>query len=227
MIKKETLVFFKELEQNNNKPWFEKNKPRYLAAQEDFLNFIEKLLPEIRKIDTIYEKDLKKYAHRVYRDVRFSKDKSPYKNHISGVIDRAPDNKKCPLYIHIQPGSSFIGGGVYQPSPDLLKKVRQEIDYNGSEFNKIINKKSFISLFGPLDGTPLFDKVTPDKLVRPPKGYAEDNPNIELIKLKQYIVHRHFDDDLVCSKNLIKEIVGSYKQALPFFNFLDTVLEEA
>jgi uncharacterized protein (TIGR02453 family) len=170
MIKKETLNFFKELGQNNNKPWFEKNKLRYTAAQEDYLSFIEILLSEIRKIDSIYEKDLKKYAHRVNRDVRFSKDKSPYKDHISGVIDRAPDNKKCPLYIHIQAGSSFIGGGVYQPTPDLLKKVRQEIDYNGSAFNKIINKKSLINIFGKLDGTPLFDKVTPDKLVRPQKA---------------------------------------------------------
>lgn len=225
MIKKETLNFFKELGENNNKPWFEKNKPRYLAAQEDFLNFIEVLLPEIRKIDTIYEKDLKKYAHRVYRDVRFSKDKSPYKNGISGLIERAPNNEKCPMFIYIQSGGSFIGGGVYQPVPDLLKKVRQEIDYNGSDFNKIINKKSFINLFGPLDGNPLFNKVTLDKLVRPPKGYSEDNPNIELIKLKQYIVHRHFDDDVVCSKHLKKEIVTTYKEALPFFNFLDTVLE--
>lgn len=226
MIKKETLSFFKELGQNNNKPWFEKNKSHYTAAQEDYLSFFEMLLPEIRKIDTIYEKDLKKYAHRIHRDVRFSKDKSPYKDHISGVIDRAPDNKKCPLYIHIQAGSSFIGGGVYQPSPDLLKKVRQEIDYNGSEFNKIINKKSFLNLFGKLDGTPLFAKTTTDKLVRPPKGYTDDNPNIELIKLKQYIIHRHFDDDTVCSKNLIKEIVVSYKEALPFFEFLDTVVGE-
>jgi uncharacterized protein (TIGR02453 family) len=226
MIKKETLNFFKELGKNNNKPWFEKNKPRYIAAQGDYLSFIEKLLVEIRKIDTIYEKDLKKYALRIYRDVRFSKDKSPYKDHISGVIDRASDNKKCPLYIHIQEGSSFIGGGVYQPTPDLLKKVRQEIDYNGSEFNTIINKKSFIKCFGPLDGAPLFDKITPDKLVRPPKGYTDDNPNIELIKLKQYIIHRRFDDDIVCSKSLVKEIVSSYKEALPFFIFLDIVLGE-
>lgn len=226
MIKKETLSFFKELEQNNNKPWFENNKPRYLAVQDDYLNFIGELLPEIRKVETIHEKDLKKYAHRIYRDVRFSKDKSPYKNHISGLIERAPNYKKCPFYIHIQSGSSFIGGGVYQPEPNLLKKVRQEIDYNGSEFNKIINKKSFINLFGPLDGSPLFDKVTLDKLVRPPKGYTEDNPNIELIKLKQYIVHRHFDDDMICSEHLIKEIVVSYKESLPFFNYLDTVLEE-
>jgi uncharacterized protein (TIGR02453 family) len=226
MINKEMLHFFTEIEQNNNKPWFETNKQRYLAIQESFLDFVNHLLTEIRKIDTIYEKDLKKYVSRIYRDIRFSKDKSPYKNHISGLIERAPDNKKCPLYIHIQPGNSFIGGGVWQPEPSLLQKVRQEIDYNGSEFNKIINKKSFVKLFGTMNGDPLFDKMTRDKLIRPPKGYTEDNPNIELLKLKQYIIHRQFDDDMVCSKSFIKEVVVSYKEALPFFNFFDAVKGE-
>jgi uncharacterized protein (TIGR02453 family) len=226
MINKATLTFFKELSQNNNKPWFEKNKPHYEAAHADFLQFIEKLLQEIRKVDSIYEKDIKKYVHRIYRDVRFSKDKAPYKDHVSGLIDRAPNNEKCPFYIYVQGGGSFIGGGVYQPDPKLLAKVRQEIDYNGSEFNKIIKKKSFLNTFGPLDGTPLFNKVTLDKLARPPKGYTPDNPNIELIKLKQYIIHKHFDDDVVCSKNFVKEVAATYKEALPFFNFLDTAMAE-
>lgn len=214
MIKQETLKFFKEISANNNKPWFEKNKARYEAVKENYLEFVEELLPHIRKLEPIFEKDLKKYASRIYRDIRFSKDKSPYKNNISGLIERAPDHKKCPLYIHIQPGGSFIGGGVWQPEPDLLSKVRQEIDYNGSEFNKIINKKSFVNLFG---------KLTGESLVRPPKGYEADNPNIDLIKLKQYIVHRNFSDEMVCSNDFVKEVVATYKEALPFFNFFDVV----
>lgn len=226
MIRKETIYFFKELNQNNNKPWFEENKLRYIAAQEDFLNFIDELLPEIRKIESIYEKDLKKYASRIYRDIRFSKDKSPYKNNISGLIERAANDKKCPFYIQITQGASLIAGGVWQPDPTLLGKVRQEIDYNGSAFNIIINKKTFIDRFGTLNGDPLFPTMVREKLIRPPKGYTDDNPNIELIKLKQYIVHRHFDDDMVCSKNFIKEVVISYKEALPFFNFFDAVKGE-
>ncbi|MFC4231393.1 DUF2461 domain-containing protein [Parasediminibacterium paludis] len=214
MIQKETLNFFKDLEQNNNKPWFEANKSRYEAAKENYLQFIEALLPHIRKIESIFEKDLKKYASRVYRDIRFSKDKSPYKNNISGLIERAPDNKKCPFYINVQLGETFIGGGVWQPDAELLNKVRQEIDYNGSEFNNIINKKSFIDTFGKLSG---------EALVRPPKGYDADNPNIELLKLKQYIIHKKFEDDVVCSNDFIKEIVICYKEALPFFHFFDAV----
>ena len=214
MIKQETLNFFKEIAVNNNKPWFEKNKARYEAARENYLEFIAELLPHIRKIEPIYEKDLKKYASRIYRDVRFSKDKSPYKNNISGLIERAAEDKKCPLYIHIQPGASFIGGGVWQPEPDLLSRVRQEIDYNGSEFNKIIKKKSFVTLFG---------KVKGESLVRPPKGYEADNPNIDLLKLKQYTIGRDFTDKVVCSKELVGEIVTCYKEALPFFHFFDIV----
>ncbi len=138
MIQQSTLDFFEEIKTNNNKIWFEQNKPKYEAAKANYLNFIEELLVEIREIEPIHEKDLKKYASRIYRDIRFSKDKSPYKNCISGLIERAPDYKKCPFYIDIQPGGSFMGGGIWQPEPELLSKVRQEIDYNSSEFNKII-----------------------------------------------------------------------------------------
>lgn len=217
MIQQSTLDFFKEIKENNNKPWFEQNKPRYEAAKANFLSFMEELLVEIRKIEPIYEKDLKKYASRIYRDVRFSKDKSPYKNNISSLIERAPDYKKCPFYLHIQPNESFIGGGIWQPEPDLLSRVRQEIDYNGSEFNSILHKKSFVDLFGKLSG---------DSLVRPPKGYDADNPNIELLKLKQYIVSKNFSDEVVTSKHFISELCICYEEALPFFYFLDVVKGE-
>jgi len=217
MIQQSTLDFFKEIKENNNKPWFEQNKPRYEAAKANYLSFMEELLGEIRKIEPIYEKDLKKYASRIYRDVRFSKDKSPYKNNISSLIERAPDYKKCPFYLHVQPGESFIGGGIWQPEPDLLSRVRQEIDYNGSEFNKILNKKSFVDLFGKLSG---------DTLVRPPKGYDADNPNIVLLKLKQYIVSRNFSDEMVTSKHFVTELCTCYEEALPFFHFFDVVKGE-
>ena len=216
-INKESLQFFTEIQKNNNKPWFEKNKPRYETVAENFLAFINEFLPLIRKIEPIHEKDLKKYASRIYRDIRFSKDKSPYKNHISGLIERAADHKKCPLYIHIQPGASFIAGGVWQPEPELLKNVRQEIDYNSFELNKIINKKSFTNCFGKVEG---------ESLVRPPKGYEPDNPNIELLKLKQYIVKKNFTDEEVTSPNFAKNIAAAYKETLPFFKFMDAVMGE-
>ncbi len=217
MIKKSTLDFFKEITENNHKPWFEANRSLYEAAKENYLEFISELLVEIRKIEPILEKDLKKYAGRIYRDVRFSKDKSPYKTNISSLIERAHDYKKCPFYIHIEPEKSFMGGGIWQPEPDLLRKIRQEIDYNSSDFHAIIQKDSFVELFGTLRG---------DALKRPPAGYEADNPNIELLKLKQYIVQRSFDNDMVLSKHFIPELCQCYKEALPFFAFFDVVKME-
>ena len=215
IITQETLNFFKQIEDNNNKLWFENNRPLYEAAKTNYLKFIEILLPKIRYIDKIVDKDLKKFASRIYRDVRFSKNKSPYKNNISSLIERELDYKKCPFYIHIQPGGSFIGGGVYQPEPALLKRVRQEIDYNSSELHKIIGKPSFKDMFG---------EITGDSLIRPPKGYDENNPNIELLKLKNYIVHKTFTDEEVMSPDFADKIAEIYREALPFFEFLDIAI---
>ena len=214
-ITQETFNFFKQIEENNNKPWFEKNRPLYETAKANFLEFMEVLLPKIRTIDQIVEKDLTKYASRIHRDVRFSKNKSPYKNNISSLIERALDFKKCPFYIHIQPNGSFMGAGVYQPDPALLKRVRQEIDYNSSELHKIIGKPSFKEKFG---------KITGDSLVRPPKGYEEDNPNIELLKLKFYIVRKDFSDEEVMSPDFADRIAELYREAIPFFEFLDNAI---
>ena len=215
IITPETFNFFKQIEENNNKLWFENNRLIYETAKANYLEFMEVLLPKIRNIDKIVEKDLKKYASRIHRDVRFSKNKSPYKNNISSLIERALDYKKCPFYIHIQPNGSFIGGGVYQPEPPLLKRVRQEIDYNSSELHKIIGKKGFKEKFG---------KITGDSLVRPPKGYEEDNPNIELLKLKFYIVRKDFSDEEVMSPDFVDNLAEMYREAIPFFEFLDNAI---
>ncbi|MEO8583284.1 MAG: DUF2461 domain-containing protein [Flavitalea sp.] len=217
MIKKETLKFFKAIQLNNNRPWFEKNKLVYEAARINYLEFVSELIPELKKIEPIFDKELKKYADRIYRDIRFSKDKRPYKNSISSSIERAPEYKKTPIYLHVQPGNTFLAGGIWQPESALLNKVRQEIDYNGAEFEKIINKKSFVNQFGKLKGA---------SLVRPPKGYTSDHPQIELLKLKEYIIMKNYDDDQVCSLQFIKLLVGTYKEALPFLRFFDAVLGE-
>ena len=121
-IQKSTLEFSKEISENNHKAWFEVNKGRYEMARENFIAFVQDVLEDIRKIEPIFEKEAKKYADRIYRDIRFLKDKSPYKDYISYLIERAPDNLKCPFYIRIKASGSFMGGGVWQPEPELLKK---------------------------------------------------------------------------------------------------------
>jgi uncharacterized protein (TIGR02453 family) len=217
VISKDTFHFLNQIKLNNNKPWFEKNRSLYERARAEYLGFVTSLVEGIRKIEGIPEKEPVKYIQRIYRDIRFSKDKTPYKTFFSSIIDRGPENRKSPLYIQIQPGKSMMGGGVWDPPPETLKMIRQEIDYNSAGLNKIIHSKEFIKYFGKISGA---------KLARPPKGYEADNPNIEFLKFKQFFVVRNFDDDLVLSHRMIPEILKSYKAALPFFAFFDVAMGE-
>jgi uncharacterized protein (TIGR02453 family) len=217
VITKDTFRFLNQIRENNNRPWFEKNRAVYEKARTEYISFISKLLEGIRKIEVIPEKEPAKYVQRIYRDIRFSKDKTPYKKFFSSLIVRGPEDRKCPVYLHIQPGSSMTGGGVWDPSPETLKNIRQEIDYNGAVLKKILNKKDFLNHFG---------KIAGNKLARLPKGYEADNPNIELLKMKQFYVQKNLDDDLVLSKHLVPEILKSYKTSLPFFAFFDDAMGE-
>jgi uncharacterized protein (TIGR02453 family) len=217
VISRDTFHFLNQIKINNNKPWFEKNRPLYEKARMEYQVFIAKLLEGIGKMEAIPEKDPAKYIQRIYRDIRFSKDKTPYKSFFSSIVDRGPENRKCPLYIQIQPGRSMMGGGIWDPSPETLKKIRQEIDYNSVGLKKVIHSKKFLKYFGKISGA---------KLARHPKGYEAENPNIELLKFKQFFVQRIFDDELVLSKNLIPEILKTYQAALPFFSYFDVVTGE-
>jgi uncharacterized protein (TIGR02453 family) len=217
VISKDSFHFLNQIKVNNNKPWFEKNRPLYEKARAEYLAFVTKLLEGIHKIEAIPEKDASKYVQRIYRDIRFSKDKTAYKSHFSSIIDRGPENRKCPVYLQIQPGRSMMGAGVWDPPGEVLKMIRQEIDYNSAGLKKITNSKEFLRNFGKISGA---------RLSRPPKGYEADNPNIELLKHKQLYVQRDFDDELVLSKDLIPEILKSYKAALPFLSFFDIAMGE-
>jgi uncharacterized protein (TIGR02453 family) len=217
VISKDTFHFLNQIKSNNNKPWFEKNRPLYEKARNEYLVFISSVLAGIHKIEAIPEKEPTKYIQRIYRDIRFSKDKTPYKSHFSSIIDRGPENRNCPVYLQIQPGRSMMGGGLWDPSAETLKKVRQEIDYNSMGLKKVIHAKLFLQYFGKISGA---------KLVRPPKGYDPDHANLEFLKFKQLYVQRFFDDDLVLSKHMVPEILKTYKAALPFFSFFDVAMGE-
>jgi uncharacterized protein (TIGR02453 family) len=217
VISKESFQFLQQLALNNNKPWFVKNRTRYEKARAEWIAVVGKVVEGILKIEAIPEKEPAKYVHRIYRDIRFSKDKTPYKNFFSAIIERGPEDRKCPLYLQFQPGRSMIGGGIWDPLPVTLKKIRQEIDYNAIGLKKIIHSKEFLKYFGKISG---------ERLSRPPKGYEPDNPNIEILKFKQLFVQRILDDELMISKQLIPEIIKSYKAALPFFNFFDVAMGE-
>ncbi len=219
MIQKSTLSFLKQLKSNNNKPWFDKNKDKYLNAKGDVEAFIEELI----KSFTVFDKSLsgltaKDCVFRIYRDVRFAKDKRPYKTNMGAGINAG--GKKMEIagyYMHLEPnGKSLIAGGRWMPDADHLKKIRQEIDYNGKEFRKILNNKDFKKYFGELD--------TEYKLSRPPKGYDKDHPDIELLKLNSYIVWHEYTDKEVLSKNFVKEVAKGAKIMKPLLDYLNTAI---
>jgi len=216
MLQAATLKFLKDLKKNNNKPWFEKNKDLYLGAKEDIELLVEQVIEGFGKIDPdIANLQPKDCTYRIYRDVRFSKDKTPYKINMGAYLNRG--GKKAPTagyYMHIEPGRSMAGGGLWMPLAPELNKVRQEIDYSLSEWNSIVTARAFKKNFS--EG---LEKE--DQLSRPPKGYDEGNPAIEYLKLKSFIVTRSFTDAEVQSKSFAKELVKTFESMKDFVYFLN------
>lgn len=220
MIDKKTLDFLGKLKKNNNRDWFEKNRDKYEAARADVEKNVAAILDELRRFDKQIPGDLvaKKCMFRIYRDVRFSKDKRPYKNNMGAYIQ--PGGKKeigAGYYLHIEAGGAFLAGGMWQPMPPELAKVRQEIDYNFSDFKKIIGNKAFRKFFGDLGQE--------DKLSREPKGYPKDHPGIEYLKLKSFVVSADLTDKEITSKNFTKKAAEIFKAMLPLNTFLRRSLD--
>ncbi len=220
MIQKSTLGFLKKIRTNNNRDWFEKNKPHYLAAKEDVEKNIDAIIAGIRTFDKRISADLtgKKCLFRIYRDVRFSADKRPYKTNMGSSINPGGKSSIAPgYYIHIEPGKSFVAGGMWMPPAPELARIRQEIDYNLDEFRKITKDKNFKKNFGELDQE--------DKLVTTPKGYAKDHPAIEFLRLKSFIVSAEIPDKTVTGKNFAKTVVGICKAMHPLNTFLQRAID--
>ncbi len=209
------LKFLKDIRKNNDREWFEKNKSRYLVAKQTFEDLVAELLKEFTKFDAgLGGLDPKKLPFRIYRDVRFSKDKSPYKvNMGAGFSPNGKLVQEPGYYIHLEPGNkSFVAGGIYMPDAANLTKIRQEIDYNGQKLKKVVSAKSFKNSF---EG---FDEF--DKLKTMPKGYAKDHPHIEWLKLKSIIVSHSFTDKEVRDKKFVKNVVTHAKAIKPLNDFI-------
>lgn len=221
MFQSSTVKFLKALHKNNNKPWFDANRKQYEAAKGDFATFIQTVIDKHGKKDTsIAHLQAKDCMFRINRDVRFSKDKSPYKNNFGASVNSGgKKSMTAGYYFHLQPGESFTGGGLYMAMPDQLKNIRQEIDYNWKVFQKIIGSKQFKSVYGDLH--------TGDdmKLSRPPKGYEADNAAIEYIKLKSWIGFHKLSDADLTSKDLLKKTITSFEALQPLLDFLNQGLE--
>jgi len=212
------FTFLKDLKKNNNRDWFQENKERYQDSYACFLDLAQYIINELGKSDrAISLLQPKECVFRIYRDIRFSHDKTPYKTHFGAYF--APGGKASAnpgYYLHLSPGGeSFMGGGLYRPSGEMLAKVRQEIDYNSAELKKIVSVKSFKNVFGEIQG---------DTLSRPPKGYAADHPQINLLKLKDFLVLSNLKDSEVRNKNFVKEAVKRFAIMRPFIEYLSVAI---
>lgn len=219
MINTETIKFLKELKKNNSKEWFDQNRKTYEQAKTNYLSFVEGVLGKMKKIDTsLIDLEPKQCVFRINRDVRFSKNKAPYKVSMGASLSKGGKKVQCAgYYFHLEPGASFIGGGFWMPMAPELNKIRQEIDYNTADFNKILNHKKFKTTFGSLSET--------EKLTRPPKGYDADNPAIELLKLKSFVVMCEVKDEALTDKGLSSKIIAEFENMMPFVDFLNKAID--
>jgi len=222
MFQSSTVSFLKELKKNNNKPWFDKHREKYLSAKIDYENFIGKLLDATSVFDTgMKELIAKNCTFRINRDIRFSKDKTPYKTNMGASLNRG--GKKSVFagyYFHLEPGGkSFAGGGLWMPAAPELKKLRQEIDYCFPEFNKIINSSAFKNQY------PGLEMNEGEMLVNIPKGYDKENPAASFLKLKSFVATKGIPDTLLTSPALKNEVVLAFKALMPLVKFMNRSME--
>ena len=211
-IEKSTLKFLKDLAKNNDRVWFKASKNEYDYALANMKGLIESIETELNKIDMIE----KKKVFRIYRDVRFSKDKTPYKDHLGGSFTRATAARRGGYFLGIQPGNkSIIAGGFWNPESTDIKRVREELALDPSDFRKIINAKKFKDLFGQLEG---------QSLKNIPRGFDKESPAGDLLRMKQYLCYRPVSDKEIIEPDFLKKVVDTYRGMLPFFNFMSSVL---
>jgi uncharacterized protein (TIGR02453 family) len=218
MLSKETIAFLKNLDKNNDRDWFNANKDAFVAANDNVIAVTGELISRISKFDpAVSGLDPKSCVFRIYRDVRFSKDKSPYKTNLGAFI--APGGKKAMspgYYFHIQPAMFFCAAGKHMPDSSELLKIRKAIAANARDFLKIIGDRKFKARFGELDG---------DRLSKPPKGFDADHPAIEYLKLKSFTVSEEFSAKDAVSKDYPKLLAESFKAAYPLVTFLRDALK--
>jgi len=221
MLTKKTIQFLKDLKKNNNREWFAANKSRYEEAKTEFENFLDTLIPKLAKFDkSIANLKAKNCVFRIYRDVRFSKDKSPYKTHFGAHITsggkKSEIHSKAGYYIHVEVGDAMLAGGAYLPPTEWLNAIRQEINYNANDFKKILNSAEFKKYFGKMEG---------EKLVKAPKGYEPNHPEIELLKHKSFLATHKISEKELLSKDFLSHTVKVFKALEPFDNFLNRAMD--
>jgi uncharacterized protein (TIGR02453 family) len=218
MISPDTFQFLQNLAQNNAKEWMDCNRSAYETAKRNFEEFVGQLLEGMQTFEPSFaELTPRACIFRLNRDIRFSSNKAPYKTNFGAAFSKG--GKKSPAagyYIHLEPGASFAAGGAWQPSPELLKGIRQEIDYDFKGFNDIVGQKEFRKLYPQLEG---------EQLKKAPQGYEADNPAIDFLRFKSFTVSHAVPDKDLLSKQSVQKILHSFATLKPFIDFLNRPLQ--
>ena len=214
-INKETFSFIKELKKNNSRDWFNENKSKYSAAHENVIDFSDNLLQLLQQHDHIETANGKKALYRIYRDVRFSADKSPYKTWWAGGFKRDTSKLRGGYYFHLEPNSIFAAGGFWGPNKEDLFLIRQQIQADPEPLREIIQSNSFKTYFGELKG---------EKLKTAPKGFDKEDPAIDLLCYKQFLVTREIDPKLAHTNDLVVELNNTFKAMRPFLDYMSEIL---
>jgi uncharacterized protein (TIGR02453 family) len=211
MLTKSTFEFLELLSKNNNREWFTENKKHFETENNLAKAFFTEVYIDLEKIDSLE----KMQVFRIYRDVRFSKNKLPYKNHFSVGFSRTKPMLRGGMYLHIENGASFVGGGFWEPNNEDLLRIRKELELDASDLRKIITDSTFKKMFGTLEG---------EELKTAPKNFDKTHPDIDLIRKKQYLLTRKFTNKEVMSPNFKEEVITTFAAMRPFFNYMSDVL---
>ncbi len=211
MLTKSTFEFLDLLTKNNNRDWFTENKKRFETENNLAKAFFTEVFSELEKIDSLE----KMQVFRIYRDVRFSKDKLPYKIHFSAGFSRTKPMLRGGMYLHIENDASFVGGGFWEPNNEDLLRIRKELELDASDLREIIADETFKKFFGSLEG---------EELKTAPKNFDKTHPNIDLIRKKQFLLTRKFTNKEVLSPNFKDEVIATFAAMRPFFNYMSDVL---
>ena len=211
MITKNTFEFLSKIEQNNNREWFNENKPAFLEINNKAKDYFKEIYNALQEKDSLE----KIQYYRIYKDVRFSKDKTPYNKHLSVSFARTKPLLRGGYYLRIENDASFVGGGFWEPNKEDLLRIRKELELDASELREIINQPNFIKYFGTLEG---------EELKTAPRDFDKTHPNIDLIRKKQFLVGRQFTNKEVLAPNFKEEVIETFKAMRPFFNYMSDIL---
>ena len=211
MVLSSSVSFFKKLKKNNNRDWFTENKPKFKELELEIKTFGEELKDRLNEFDNVDRFKL----FRIYRDVRFSKDKTPFKTHFGLTWHRTKPLYRGGYYLHISPGKNFLACGFWDPNPNDLKRIRKELEYDAKELRDIISSKEFFSVWGNLEGS---------ELKTAPRNFDKNHPDIDLIRKKQFIFSISYSDEEVCEPQFINKLENALKMVRPFTDYMSDVL---